>query len=83
MKDLENLLIQMGLVKTNLDVYDKLQKVYEKDVFLDSPYVAGGRFNHIIIKLREDREAIQIIAHESGFFDDNILYEGFVKLQTI
>lgn len=79
MENIEEFLVELGFIKTGKPGYDKLQKVYEKQVFLDSPYNLGGRFNRIVIKLRDDREAIQIIAYESGFFDDNILYEGYCK----
>jgi hypothetical protein len=67
----------MGFIKTN-KAHNWFGKKYEKEVFLDQPWSAGGRFISLKITIREDRQAIQIIAIDNSLAEIP-LYEGYCK----
>ncbi len=77
MESCERFLQEMGFIKTN-KAHNWFGKKYEKEVFLDQPWSAGGRFISLKITIREDRQAIQIIAIDNSLAEIP-LYEGYCK----
>ena len=53
MESCERFLQEMGFIKTN-KAHNWFGKKYEKEVFLDQPWSAGGRFISLTITIRED-----------------------------
>lgn len=68
MESCERFLQEMGFIKTN-KAHNWFGKKYEKEVFLDQPWSAGGRFISLKITIREDRQAIQIIAIDNSLVE--------------
>lgn len=60
---------------------NKLITTFETEdfVYLDAPFWAGGRITKVQIRIKEDREAIQIRGKFHCEEEYETLYEGFCK----